>query len=111
MMNIQELATLSELGLNVTVIVLDNGCLGMVRQQQEYLFDRNYSASTFKFRPDLLSIASGFGIRSVDADADSDWEKRAFGESGPSFVRVKIARSETVLPFVKSGCANIDALR
>lgn len=111
MMNIQELATLSELGLNVTVIVLDNGCLGMVRQQQEYLFDRNYSASTFKFRPDLLSIASGFGIRSVDADSDSDWEKRAFGESGPSFVRVKIARSETVLPFVKSGCANIDALR
>ena len=111
MMNIQELATLSELNLNVTVIVLDNGCLGMVRQQQEYLFNKNYSASTYKFRPDFLKIASGFGIRDIDAGTDENWAKKAFGEKGPAFVRVKIARSETVLPFVKSGCANIDALR
>lgn len=48
LMNIQELATLAELNLNVTVIVLQNGSLGMVRQQQEYLFDKNYSASIFK---------------------------------------------------------------
>jgi len=111
MMNIQELATLGELGLNVTVIVLDNGCLGMVRQQQEYLFNKNYSASTFKNRPDLLKIASGFGIREVDIDNDSDWEKKAFGEEGPAFCRIKISRYETVLPFVKGGQANIEALR
>ena len=41
MMNIQDLATLSELGLNVTVIVLENGVLGMVRQQQKYIFGKN----------------------------------------------------------------------
>lgn len=111
LMNVQELATLSELGLNVTVIVLDNGCLGMVRQQQEYLFDKHYSASTFISHPDLLKVAEGFGIRTADADADSDWAKKAFGEKGPCFVRTLISRYETVLPFVKSGCANIDALR
>lgn len=111
MMNIQELATLSEMNLNVTVIVLDNGCLGMVRQQQEYLFNKNYSASTYAFRPDLLKIASGFGIREIDADTDENWAEKAFKTQGPNFVRVKIARSETVLPFVKAGQSNIEALR
>jgi len=111
MMNIQELATLGELNLDVTVIVLDNGCLGMVRQQQEYLFDRNYSASTFLNRPDLVKIAEGFGIRAVDADCDGEWARSAFAEKGPCLVRVRISRYETVLPFVKGGQANIEALR
>ena len=111
LMNIQELATLAENKLNVTVIVLENGALGMVRQQQEYLFDKNYSASTFPSNPDLLEIARGFGITALDADTDPDWEKKAFECQGPVFVRTKISRYENVLPFVKGGSANIDALR
>ena len=111
LMNIQELATMAENNLNVTVIVLENGALGMVRQQQEYLFDKHYSASTFASTPDLLKIAEGFGIRSVDADADPEWQKKAFGVKGPVFVRTKIARCENVLPFVKGGSLNIDSLR
>src|SRR5574344_1447175 len=43
LMNIQELATLAEMGTNVTVIVLQNGTLGMVRQQQFYLFKKHRS--------------------------------------------------------------------
>ncbi|MBQ8680537.1 MAG: biosynthetic-type acetolactate synthase large subunit [Treponema sp.] len=111
LMNIQELATMAENNLNVTVIVLENGALGMVRQQQEYLFDKHYSASTFASNPDLLKIAEGFGIRSVDADAEPDWQKKAFDVKGPVFVRTKIARCENVLPFVKGGSLNIDSLR
>ncbi len=111
MMNIQELATLSELGVDVTVIVLDNGCLGMVRQQQEFLFDKNYSASTFSKRLDFVKIAEGFGIRAFDATTDESWKKEAFSGSGPRFVCVKIDGGENVLPFVKAGQANIDAIR
>ena len=83
----------------------------MVRQQQEYLFNKQYSASTFPSNPDLLAIAQGFGIRAIDADTDSDWQKKAFEEKGPCFVRVKIARCENVLPFVKGGSLNIDSIR
>ena len=111
LMNIQELATLAENNLNVTVIVLENGALGMVRQQQEYLFDRHYSASTFPSNPDLLRIAEGFGIRAVDADLDDGWQEKAFGAAGPCFVRARIARCENVLPFVKAGKLNIESLR
>ncbi len=110
LMNIQELATLAEEELNVTVIVLQNGSLGMVHQQQEYLFNKNFSASEFKKSPNLLNIAAGFGIDAIDANADSEWYKKAF-TPGPHFVLLKIDMEENVLPFVAAGHSNIDAIR
>ncbi len=109
MMNVQELATLAELGLDVTVIVLDNAALGMVRQQQELIFAKNYSASIWERSPDLVKIAEGFGIESVDA-ASPDWDSVAFGGKGPRFVRCRIDQGENVWPFVPAGKANVDAM-
>lgn len=114
MMNIQELATLAEHNLSVTVIVFENGTLGMVYQQQKYLFDRTYSASEFAASPHLLKIAEGFGIEAADADTDADWYKKAFDWNRPNkpfFVRVRIDPEECVLPFVPGGRANIDSIR
>lgn len=110
LMNIQELATLAELELDVTIVLFKNGSLGMVRQQQEYLFDKNYSASIFEKVPDFLTVAKGFGIDAVDAVADKDWAAKAFAK-GPHLVLVSIAMEENVLPFVSAGRANIDAIR
>lgn len=109
MMNIQELATLAEQNLDVTVIVLDNGGLGMVRQQQNFLFAKHYSACDYAKSPDLVRIAEGFGIRAVDA-SEPGWEKAAFGMSGPCFVRKSVSPSENVFPFVPAGKANIEAI-
>ena len=109
MMNIQELATLAEQNLDVTVIVLDNGGLGMVRQQQTFLFAKNYSACDYAASPDLLKIAEGFGIRAVDA-AEPGWEQSAFGKAGPCLVRKAISPSENVFPFVPAGKANVEAI-
>ena len=114
MMNIQELATLAENNLPVTVIVFENGTLGMVYQQQKYLFDKTYSASEFAASPDLLKIAEGFEIETADADKDADWYKKAFDEKRPNkpfFVRVRVDPEENVLPFVPGGKANIDSIR
>lgn len=110
LMNIQELATLKEQNLNVTVFILQNGSLGMVRQQQQYLFKKNYSASEFAFVPDFMQIAQGFGIDAINANEDSQWYKKAFTK-GPHLVLLHINIEENVLPFVKAGSANIDALR
>lgn len=114
MMNVQEMATLAELNLPVTVIVFENGTLGMVYQQQKYLFDKNYSASVFGKSPDLLQIARGFGIEAIDADQDKDWYLKAFSpdrKEKPCFVRIRVNPEETVLPFVPGGKANIDSIR
>lgn len=109
MMNVQELATLCELNLDVTVIVLDNGALGMVRQQQELLFAKNFSACFFDHSPDLVAIAKGFGITAVDESAP-DWDTVAFSGKGPRFVRCLISQDENVWPFVPAGKANVDAM-
>ncbi len=109
MMNVQELATLCELDLDVTVIVLDNGALGMVRQQQELLFAKNFSACFFDHSPDLVAIAKGFGIKAVDESAP-DWDTIAFSGKGPRFVRCLISQDENVWPFVPAGKANVDAM-
>ena len=114
MMNIQELATLAELNLPVTVIVFVNGTLGMVYQQQKYLFEKNYSASVFASQPDLVTIARGFGIQALDADTDPEWFKKAFASNAdkkPCLVKVSVDSEENVLPFVPGGRANIDAIR
>lgn len=113
MMNVQEMATLAELNLPVTIIVFQNGTLGMVYQQQKYLFDKNYSASIFGKVPDLLNIAAGFGIEAIDADKDKDWYKKAFDSkrNTPCFVKVNVCNEEDVLPFVPGGKANIDSIR
>lgn len=114
MMNVQEMATLAELNLPVTIIVFQNGTLGMVYQQQKFLFDKNYSASVFGRSPDLLSIARGFGLEAIDADSDADWYKKAFDnnrQNKPCFVRISVDSEENVLPFVPGGKANIDSIR
>ncbi len=113
MMNIQELATLAEENLDVTVIVLDNGALGMVRQQQEFLFAKNYSASLYNRSPNLLAIAAGFGIPTADVSENPDWAKLAFppAGSGPRFIRVPIKWQENVLPFVPAGKKNVEAIQ
>ena len=114
MMNVQEMATLAELNLPVTIIVFQNGTLGMVYQQQKFLFDKNYSASVFGRQPDLLSIAKGFGLEAIDGDSDPEWYKKAFDcqrENRPCFVRISVDSEENVLPFVPGGKANIDSIR
>jgi acetolactate synthase-1/2/3 large subunit len=112
MMNIQELATLAELDLPVTVIVLQNGTLGMVRQQQKYLYDGTYSASEFIRPSDFMALGNAFGILSVDADTDREWYKKAFAAEGkkPRLVLLRINPEDDVLPYVKTGYANIEAV-
>ena len=61
LMNIQELATLAQYGLPVKVFILNNGYMGMVRQWQELLHERRYSASRSDAMPDFN--AAGAGVR------------------------------------------------
>ena len=53
-MNVQELATLKRYGLPVKIIVLDNRCLGMVRQQQELFYNNRESEIDLSDNPDLF---------------------------------------------------------
>ena len=110
LMNIQELSTLAELNLPVTIIVFENKTLGMVYQQQKYLFKKNYSASMFEKTPDIVLLARAFGIDSCDISEDEKWYKRAFAKRKPFLLRVQISKENDVLPFVLPNTANVDAI-
>ena len=61
--NIQELATISQYRLPVKTIILNNQYLGMVRQWQEYFFQRRYSETHYTRNPDFAKVAEGLGVR------------------------------------------------
>ncbi len=113
LMNLQELATLAELDLPVTVLLLDNGHLGLVRQQQLLFFGGRTFASGFGARPDFCAIARGFGIRAVDlgeADDPAAALAVALAARGPALVRAPVDEAELVLPMVPPGAANHEAI-
>ena len=113
LMNVQELATAAEERVNVKVILLNNGHLGLVRQQQQLFYGGRYSASRFHSEPDFGAIARGFGVAAYDLGGTADpvaTLARALREPGPCLVNVPIAAEENVYPMVPPGAANRDMI-
>lgn len=113
LMNIQELATLCDLNLNVKVIILNNHHLGLVRQQQELFYNKHFIASHFKTNPDFKTIAQGFGITSYDLAKESDplaKLEKILSLKGPCVINIPIAETENVLPMVSPGGSNIEMI-
>lgn len=110
LMNIQELATLADLELNVKIIVMNNGQLGLVRQQQELFYEKKYVASSFSTRPGFSEIARGFGVKGVSMMSGSIDEAHLtslLGESGPCLINIDITGEYNVYPIVPPGKENI----
>lgn len=113
LMNIQELATLADLNLNVKVVILTNHHLGLVRQQQQLFYNEHYIASQFKSNPDFKTIAKGFGINSCDlALEDNPLEKleEVLSKKGPWVINVPIEECENILPMVAPGKSNLEMI-
>ena len=109
LMNIQELATLADLELNVKVIILNNEHLGLVRQQQEMFYNQHYFASKFIKNPDFAAISKGFGVAGYNiTEKDDTMEifKKMMAEKGPCVINVPIQQTENVVPIVPPGAAN-----
>jgi acetolactate synthase-1/2/3 large subunit len=109
LMNIQEMATAAEQGVDVTVVLLNNVCLGLVHQQQELFFQANYFSSLYQVNVDFPRIASGFGWKTWDMAAAADPDallREALAHPGPVLIHVPVNRDEKVWPMVPPGAAN-----
>ncbi len=108
-MNIQELATAVEQQANVKIVILNNGSLGLVRQQQGLFYERHHFASEYKIDIDFPAIARGFGMRAYDLNGGNDTIRKladAIAEPGPCLINVPIDINEDVYPMVPPGAAN-----
>ncbi len=109
MMNLQELATARRYGIPVKIVLLDNGCLGMVRQWQELFFEQRYSEVDLSDNPDFVALAAAFGIeafaieRRADVSAAID---RLLAAKGPILCHVRIDPRANVWPLVPPGKSN-----
>lgn len=113
LMNIQELATLADFGLNVKVIILNNHNLGLVRQQQELFYSQHYIASKFKTNPDFRTIAKGFGINSCDLGEEKEPLKKLkeiLSMKGPFLINIPIEDNANVFPMVAPGGSNTEMI-
>jgi len=109
LMNLQELATATEQGLDIKLVLLNNRALGLVRQQQDLFYNGNRFASDLGHCPDFCAIARGFGWSTLDL-AESGYDvkrlEQALQTPGPQFIHAPIDGDARVYPMVPPGGAN-----
>jgi len=113
-MNIQELSTCLQYGLPIKIICLNNLFLGMVRQWQEFFYDRRYSHSYMESQPDFVKLAEAYGHIGMQIDKPADVEaalKEAFTKYKNRLVFMNFLTDETenVYPMVPAG-AGLDEM-
>ena len=107
-MNIQELATAVINKLPVNIAILNNRCLGMVRQWQELFFDERYSHTTLGVTPDFVKLAEAYGALGLRAERPSEVVpvlKEAFKSKLPVMMDFVVDWKEKVYPMVPAGAA------
>ena len=106
-MCIQELSTCKQYDLPVKIINLNNRYMGMVRQWQEFFYDRRYSHSYMDALPDFVALAESFGhvgMRVEKPGEVDDALRRAFAmKERLVFVDVVTDPTENVYPMIAAG--------
>ena len=110
LMNIQELGTLSQYGLDVKIVIVNNRWQGMVRQWQESFYEERYSASDMSNgEPDFIKLAEAFGVKGFLIKGRDELEnsfKKALKFEGPVLINVRVKRGENCYPMVPPGKSN-----
>jgi acetolactate synthase-1/2/3 large subunit len=104
-MNIQELGAIMEHDIDIKILLLNNGYLGMVRQWQTLFYDGRYAGTPMK-NPDFGAIAGAYGIpylKVTDLDQVADAIKAAAEHKGVIMVEFLCDPSEIILPMVPAG--------
>jgi acetolactate synthase-1/2/3 large subunit len=104
-MTMPELATLVQEKLKIHIAIINNGYLGMVRQWQEFFYERNYE-STPLLNPDFVKLAEAFGIRATAVKQRSEvipTITAAREHDGPMLIDFKVEQEDTVYPMVPAG--------
>ena len=109
LMNIQELSTAVQYRLPVKIFILNNEYMGMVRQWQELLHDKNYSESYSKALPDFVKLAEAYGAVGMRASTPSELDekiKEMITIDKPVIFDCVVEKEENCFPMIPSGKAH-----
>ncbi|MBV9100598.1 MAG: biosynthetic-type acetolactate synthase large subunit [Candidatus Dormibacteraeota bacterium] len=110
-MNMQEMATMVENDIDVTVVILNNASLGMVRQFQDDFYDGVRSAVDLTFTPDFVKLGEAFGMKAMTTGRLEDvgpMLDAAVAHRGPVLLNFDIDPEANVYPIVPLGKGMLD---
>lgn len=105
-MTAQELSLLKEFNLPVKIVILNNSCLGMVRQWQETFYEERYSSSLMPIQPDFVKLADAYGIKGYLIEKPEELEDtltEAILSDEPVLIDLRIKQLTSVYPMVAPG--------
>ena len=113
-MMLQELSTMLQYSTPVKIINLNNGYLGMVRQWQEFFYEKRYAMSYMDALPDFVKLAESYGHVGIKVEKESDLKSalvEAFKQKDRTvFLDILTDPSENVFPMIPAGGAHCDML-
>lgn len=107
-MTCAELHSLMSRQLPVISVVLDNSCLGMVRQWQQLFYHQRYSASLAPLAVDWVQLGAAFGVQAQVAATPEEFENAwaaAWAAKEPRLIVARIMRSDLVTPMIAPNSA------
>ena len=112
-MTMCELATIVQEKIKVNIAIINNGFLGMVRQWQEFFYDKRYVATPL-VAPDFAALANAFGIRGERVTSRGDVTStiraaRACKES--VLIDFRVEQEDSVYPMVPAGASLHEMIR
>ncbi len=108
-----ELATIAQEDLKINIAIVNNGYLGMVRQWQEFFYDKNYESTPLR-SPDFVKLADAHGIRGAHVRKRAEvisTVKTARQERGAFLIDFHVEQEDSVYPMIPSGAALHEMIR
>ena len=105
-MNLNELSTAVTHELPITILLMNNHALGMVRQWQKLFYGNRFSQTDVRKRTDYVRFAESFGAVGLAIEKDEDIVPvltKALATQTPVLVDCRISNDENVLPMIKPG--------
>ena len=106
LMTMQEMSTAVQYNLPIKIFVLNNQYMGMVRQWQELLHEKNYSESYSEALPDFVKLAEAYGCKGIKADNPNELDakiKEMIDHNGPVIFDCQVDPNENCFPMIPSG--------
>ena len=105
-MTMAELATMVENKIPVKFAIINNRYLGMVRQWQEFFYQKSYVATHYTHNPDFVKLAEAFGMLGIRVSDKAQVKPailRAMEFDGPALIDFVVEEEENVYPMIPSG--------
>ena len=106
LMNMQEISTAVQYNLPIKVFILNNQYMGMVRQWQELLHEKNYSESYSKALPDFVKLAEAYGCVGIRANDPNELDEKIeemVNTDKPVIFDCHVDQDENCFPMIPSG--------